>query len=123
VKRGAGSRSWATPVLILLAIVAACVIFALQSTSSIGGFPFASTARLPQIDRPVVTMAAYELIQKGMSYKQVRGIIGADGIETVRSELAGHTTVMYSWKNRNGSNMNAMFQDGELVTKAQFGLP
>jgi hypothetical protein len=30
---------------------------------------------------------------------------------------------MYSWKNRNGSNMNAMFQDGELVTKAQFGLP
>jgi len=68
-------------------------------------------------------MAAYELIQKGMSYKQVRGIIGADGIETVRSELAGHTTVMYSWKNRNGSNMNAMFQDGELVTKAQFGLP
>jgi len=37
-------------------------------------------------------------------------------------------TVMYSWKNRDGSNMNAMFQGGgpaksRLITKAQFGLP
>ena len=30
---------------------------------------------------------------------------------------------MYSWKNANGSNMNAMFQDGRLISKAQFGLP
>lgn len=44
-------------------------------------------------------------------------------VELCRSDLAGHTTVMYAWKNRNGSNMSAMFQDGALVSKAQFGLP
>jgi hypothetical protein len=70
-----------------------------------------------------VTMANYELISKGMTYETVRSLIGADGVEISRSDLAGHTTVMYSWKNRNGSNMSAMFQDGALVSKAQFGLP
>jgi hypothetical protein len=68
-------------------------------------------------------MAEYDQVQKGMSYEQVTSIIGTMGTEISRSDLARHTTVMYSWKNANGSNMNAMFQDGELVIKAQFGLP
>jgi hypothetical protein len=76
-----------------------------------------------RVERPVVTMADYQVIKKGMSYKTVRGILGADGVELSRSEIAGTTTIMYSWKNPNGSNMSAMFQDGALVTKAQFGLP
>jgi hypothetical protein len=29
---------------------------------------------------------------------------------------------MYSWKNADGSNMSAMFQNGQLIAKAQFGL-
>jgi hypothetical protein len=70
----------------------------------------------------VVTRADYESIQTGMGYQQVRSIIGTEGVELSRSDLAGYTTVMYSWKNPNGSNMNAMFQNGRLVTKAQFGL-
>ena len=70
----------------------------------------------------VVTMAEYSRIQDGMSYEQARGIIGATGEEQSRSEIAGFTTVMYSWMNSNGSNMNAMFQNDALVQKAQFGL-
>jgi hypothetical protein len=70
-----------------------------------------------------VTMAAYEEIQKGMSYERVREIIGEPGVEMSRSDVAGNNTIMYSWKNANGSNMNAMFQNGGLVMKAQFGLP
>jgi hypothetical protein len=58
-----------------------------------------------------------------MSYEQVVSIIGASGTEISRSEFAGNLTVMYSWKNADGSNMNAMFQNGPLVNKAQFGLP
>jgi len=57
-----------------------------------------------------------------MSYSEVRRIIGAPGEEVSRSDLAGLTTVMYSWINSNGSNMNAMFQNDELIQKAQFGL-
>ena len=72
---------------------------------------------------PVVTKAEYDLIREGMTYEQVTQIIGASGEEQSRSDLAGFTTVMYSWMNSNGSNMNAMFQNGGLVQKAQFGLP
>lgn len=68
-----------------------------------------------------VSMAAYERIQKGMSYEQVRAIIGEPGVETSRSDVGGYSTVMYSWKKWGGS-MNAMFQNGGLVSKAQFGL-
>ena len=76
-----------------------------------------------RIDPPVVTIVAYQFIKNGMSYKQVRNIIGADGMEVSRSDFGEHDTVMYSWRNQDGSNMNAMFQDDELVSKAQFRLP
>jgi hypothetical protein len=57
-----------------------------------------------------------------MTYPQVVEILGSSGKELSRSEIAGHTTVMYSWQKRGGANMNAMFQNGRLVTKALFGL-
>jgi hypothetical protein len=57
-----------------------------------------------------------------MSYEEAVRIIGEPGTEISRSDLAGYTTVMYSWSNTGGANMNAMFQNGALVTKAQFGL-
>jgi hypothetical protein len=57
-----------------------------------------------------------------MSYESVCAVIGADGEERSRSDIAGYTTIMYSWKNADGSNMSAMFQNGQLIAKAQFGL-
>lgn len=72
---------------------------------------------------PIVTKYEYDQLTEGMSYAQVRTIIGAPGEEQSRSDLAGITTVMYAWMNSNGSNMNAIFQNDRLTTKAQFGLP
>jgi rubrerythrin len=71
----------------------------------------------------VVTLFDYDNIQKEMLYSEVCSIIGASGVELSRSDVSGFTTVMYAWKNSNGSNMNAMFQNGKLISKAQFGLP
>jgi len=70
----------------------------------------------------VVTSSEYGQLRDGMTYSQVQAIIGAPGQELSRSDLAGIVTVMYSWTNSDGSNMNAMFQNGALVMKAQFGL-
>jgi hypothetical protein len=70
----------------------------------------------------LITKADYGAIQAGMTYPQVIWMIGTAGEELSRSDVVGYTTVMYSWKNSNGSNMNAMFQNGRLVTKAQFQL-
>lgn len=69
-----------------------------------------------------VTMAEYKQIETGMSYAEVRKIIGSEGEEMSRNEIGGNVTVMYQWVNPFGSNMNAIFQNGGLVQKSQFNL-
>ena len=80
--------------------------------------PPTPTPILPRI----VTKAMYDRIETGMSYQQVVAIIGWNGEELSRSDVAGYVTVMYSWMNPNGSNMNVMLQNNKVVSKAQFGL-
>lgn len=81
------------------------------------------TPRAPFSPPPVVMKFHYDQIQEGMSYSDVVRIIGVAGTEQSRSTFAGITTVLYGWSNSNGSNMNAMFQNDKLITKAQVGLP
>ena len=69
-----------------------------------------------------LTMAKYKQIQSGMSYSEVSKIIGTPGEELSSSSIANIYTVMYSWINPDGSNMNALFQNGSLASKAQYGL-
>lgn len=69
-----------------------------------------------------VTMAKYLRLNVGMTYDQAVGVIGTHGEEVSRAGSGATLTVMYSWSNRDGSNMNAMFQGGKLIIKAQFGL-
>jgi hypothetical protein len=77
----------------------------------------------------VITKAKYGQILDGMSYKEVVQIIGKEGEELSSSNIpaipgvmGSITTKMYMWKNSDGSNMNAMFQNDKLMQKAQFGL-
>ena len=86
--------------------------------------PFSNHSILPTMsaEAPVVTIEKFNKIKDGMAYWEVRSIIGTDGEKLSESVFSGITTVMYSWSNSNGSNMNAMFQDGKLINKAQFGL-
>ncbi len=70
-----------------------------------------------------VTLAGYNHIKTGMTYAQVVKILGEDGVELSSNDIGGYRTVMYQWKGEDGiSNMNAMFQNGRLISKAQFGL-
>ncbi len=81
--------------------------------------PIETTDDSPAVEG--VTMDQYSSLYTGMSYSDVINIIGG-GEEVSRSEVMGHTTVMYSWRNPDGGNMNAMFQDRKMISKAQFGL-
>jgi hypothetical protein len=81
------------------------------------------------VSTPVVTRSQFERIRSGMSYSQVSGIIGVSGEETASSRIEaipGVTeaveTRMYQWINADGSNMNTVFQNDQLIQKAQFGL-
>jgi hypothetical protein len=78
---------------------------------------------------PVVTRYEFDMIRPGMSHSQASLIIGGDGEEMSSSRIEGVPgvmpaveTIMYHWVNANGSNMNAMFQNDRLISKAQFGL-
>ena len=79
-------------------------------------------------DEPLVTMAEYNAITIGMSYQDVCGIVGGRGKEAGRNKIEGVPgvmesveTIMYEWNNEL-SGMNAIFQNNELTSKAQFGL-
>ena len=72
---------------------------------------------------PAVTLAQFNQVREGMTYEEVVAVLGSEGVEQSSSNIAGIKTVMYAWNgNTMGGNMNAMFQDGKLIQKAQFGL-
>jgi hypothetical protein len=117
-------RGWGISAIVLSLIGVGGIIYTSEQISSIftyhpGGI---SLPQSPFAPAPIVTHAQYDQISEGMTYEQVRSIIGTAGNELSRSNIAGVTTVMYAWTNSNGSNMNAMFQNNRLINKAQFGL-
>lgn len=93
-----------------------------QSSSGI-----APARAVPAAPQTTITLAKFNQIQQGMTYEQVVRILGAEG--EVMSETsfgsgqyATHT-IMYTWKAGGFmANMNAMFQNGALISKAQLGL-
>lgn len=84
--------------------------------------PAVSTPEPEVKEKDEVTMEEFKKIKNGMTYEEVVEIIGFEGTEMSSTEIGGIKTIMYSWQNDDGSNMNAMFQNNKLNTKAQFGL-
>lgn len=78
---------------------------------------------------PDVTLNEYMSLNIGISYLKAAELIGTMGKEVSRNHIDGAPgvmdsvdTVMYMWQNEDGSNMNAMFQNDNLMQKSQFGL-
>jgi len=119
-------RAWA-----LTGIVGAPICLALTAAIAPSS-QIPSSATAPQaVDAPAaprpqtgVTMANFSRLQSGMSYPEAVSILGAEGTVMSSSDIAGYSTVMYQWDGEGGfgANMNATFQNGKLVSKAQFGL-
>lgn len=68
-----------------------------------------------------VTLEKYDQVEEGMTYEEIVSILG-------EGELTSHTSVMtmdtmiFSWINKDGSNMNCSFSGGRMKAKAQFNL-
>lgn len=71
-----------------------------------------------------VNLANFNRIQNGMTYEEVVAILGEEGAVLSETDIAGIHTVMYQWFGTGtlGANMNAMFQNGAMIQKSQFGL-
>jgi hypothetical protein len=73
-------------------------------------------------NRPQMTMANFNRCRPGMTYDQVVSIVGPPNEVLSENQIANIHTVMYSWKAGIVANANMTFQNGKLVSKAQFGL-
>jgi len=73
-----------------------------------------------------ISKAEFDQIKSGMSYEEVKAIIGGEGEVMSESGNPGDQfyTVAYMYKGKGdlGANANFMFQTDKLQNKAQFGL-
>lgn len=68
-----------------------------------------------------ITMDLYNKIENGMTYDQVKGILG-EGELSSESKLMDSDSKMYSYVNKDGSNASFTFSDGKMDTKSQLNL-
>jgi len=75
-------------------------------------------------NNPKISLSEFNRISTGMTHSEVWDIVGSGGTVMSESDIAGYKTVMYTWEGQGslGANANCMFQNGELVSKAQYGL-
>ncbi len=64
-----------------------------------------------------LNLESYKKIQDGMSYAQVVGIIGKDGVESV----SGGGMKIYIWQSSDGI-LTCGFEKDKLINKQQVGL-
>ncbi len=71
-----------------------------------------------------LNLEKFNKIETGMTYEQVVAIIGEEGTVLSESEISNIKTIIYSWygKGSIGANANITFQNGKVISKAQFGL-
>ncbi len=80
-------------------------------------------AEVKKADDTRITLEKYNQVKAGMTYDQVFAILKVHGEELSRVSIPGTPeTVLFAWKNWDGTNMNVTFQGGKVTTKAQFGL-
>ncbi|WP_286904401.1 DUF3862 domain-containing protein [Clostridium sp. UBA1652] len=68
-----------------------------------------------------VNMDKYNKVNNGMSYDEVKGILD-EGVLISEGKIMNSDSTMYSWVNKNGSNMNVTFSDGKVSSKSQLSL-
>lgn len=83
----------------------------------------------PRVPRPAsnpgtITASEFAQLREGMRRSEVTSIVGSAGELLSESYIGGITTIMVMWDGEGsiGANANAMFQNGQLISKAQFGL-
>ena len=70
-----------------------------------------------------ITADKFNQITMGMSYDQVKEIIGEDGKNISEADSGGSVATMYQWDEADGiGNVLVTIQDGTVSSKSQLGL-
>lgn len=69
------------------------------------------------------TINLFNSIQTGMTYDEVKNLIGCDGTLSTESSYGDSNMKIYYWYAKNGiSNMTISFMNNEVSAKSQIGL-
>lgn len=70
-----------------------------------------------------ITLEKYSSIKTGMTYAEVKDIIGSDGTLMSDTDLGGIKSTMYMWRSSDGiGTATIMFQNDAVVSGSQVGL-
>lgn len=74
----------------------------------------------------LITLSEFNQIETGMTYEQVKEIVGSEGTLTSDVSIGDerYHTKIYTWYGNTltGANANVTFQGGKVIGKAQVGL-
>lgn len=74
-------------------------------------------------DNKYITLDKFNQIQNGMSYEEVKEIVGSAGTVISDTQVEGYNMIIYSWYGKDGiSNANFNFENDKLINKTQIGL-
>ena len=86
----------------------------------------ASGSTVPTTAKPEdveISFEEFQQIQNGMTYDEVKTIIGGDGSLSSETNIGDIATQSYTYDGPGlGDNAILIFQDGELTSKTQYGL-
>lgn len=73
-----------------------------------------------------INLEKYKKLKEGMTYAQVKNILGSDGVqdESDKIDFMGNTinSVIYTWQDSESASITVMFQNDKMTMKSQFGL-
>lgn len=74
-------------------------------------------------DKCYISLEEFNKIETGMSYDDVKNIVGCEGTLNSETEVLDTKMAIYSWYGKDGiSNANVSVQNNKVISKAQIGL-
>lgn len=112
----------------LMVIAALIIVFGCAATiilSTIGGNKKIQKSVSGVSDESeYITLEEYNSIQTGMSYEEVKEIVGSPGTVSSQTESNNISIIIITWYGNGvaGSNANVTFTNNAVTSKAQVGL-
>ena len=108
--------------IIILCILAGIIIFA-SVINYISPEQENNDIKQEEKAKDYITLDDFNKISTGMSYEEVKNIIGNDGTIVSDSQVSDTHMIIYSWYGKDKiSNANFSFQNDKLINKTQIGL-
>ena len=117
--------------IIIVVILVICVLGSLASMgnndaneSTSDNTSTSDSAKDTTENSKYITLEEYNKIESGMTYDEVKEIIGSDGELLSTSSMNDYTISIYVWYGEGmiGANANVTFTNGKVTGKAQAGL-